>query len=117
MGLWGTHWVFGVLAERPAGHSWGQGSASGAHKPKATWGGKLITQGKLRLCREVMGDGGVGSPGCPEAWLEMDEPGEGGGAWSAEPSHTPHSTKAGTQPPSLGLKEWGSVSQGTYIQG
>lgn len=115
-----THWVFGVLAEQLGGTA----GASGAHKQKATRGGKFITRGKLKLCREVMGDGGVGSPGCSESWggvggglLEMDEPGGGGGAWSAEPSHTPHSTKAGTQPPSLGLKEWGPASQGTHIQG
>lgn len=53
-----------VLAEQPAGHSWGQGSASGAHKQRASRGGSFITWGKLRLCREVVGDGGVRTPGC-----------------------------------------------------
>lgn len=58
------HQVCGVLAEQPARHSWGQGSASGAHKQRASRGGSFITRGKLRLCREVVGDGGVGTPGC-----------------------------------------------------
>lgn len=71
LSLWGcghAHWVFGVLAEQPTGHSCGQGSASGAHKQKVTREGKFVTRGKLRLCSVAMGDGGVGSPGCSEAW-------------------------------------------------
>lgn len=115
-----AHWVFGVLAEQLTGHSWGQGSHSGAHKQKATRGGKFVTRGKLRLCRVAMGDGGVGSPGCSEAWwgeavadVGAGRRGRRGLACRAQPHTTFHQGwNSATQPGPQGMSS--SVPGHTY---
>lgn len=99
VGLWGMH--------NGCWHSWGQGSASGAHKQKATRGGKFITPGKLRLCRvakanEVWGAQAALRPG-----------GDGGARRRREEGPSPQSPATHHIPPRLELSHpaWASRNE------
>lgn len=107
----------GVLPEQAQRLHWVQlGPRLGSRKPPGE--ADSLHRRKPKFCRVATGDELEGSPGCPEAlvrFVEMDELG-GGGAWRSEPSHTPHSTKAGPLPLSLGLKDQRPIpAAGTWL--